>query len=76
MFSEVYKMMRNAIFLYLDTCFVASIKVYVVLNDNFVLMNSERELLPPLVYPLFCSVSIIFYFLLRQMFPSPLIKFY
>ena len=36
MFSEVYKMMRNAIFLYLDTFFVASIKVYVVLNDNFV----------------------------------------
>ena len=49
-------MMRNAIFLYLDTFFVASIKVYVVPNDNFVLTNSERELLPPLVYPHICSV--------------------
>ena len=57
MFSEVYKMMQNAIFLYLDTFFVASIKVCVVLNDNFVLTNSERELLPPLVYPLICSVG-------------------
>ena len=50
------KMMQIAIFLDLDIFCVASIKVYVVLINNFVLTNSERELLPPCLHTLICYV--------------------
>ena len=50
------KMVHNAIFLDLFKFFVPSIKVYVVLIENFVLTNSEWELLPPGQNPLLCYV--------------------
>ena len=50
------KMMQIAIFLDFDTFCVASIKVYVVLITNFVLTNSERELLPLGLNTLICYV--------------------